>query len=310
MAERIAYLNGEFVPESEFKVHVFDRGFTRGDTVFDVARTFNGKPFRLREHMKRLYRSLTFVRTDPGMPLEEMERLSLELLERNEPLRQEGEDYMIEQFVTRGYTRPAAVKISDPIPATVGIFVYPLPFHAYTNDYVNGAHVVFPNTRSYPTQALEPKLKHYSRMNFSMAELESADVDPDAHPVLLDLDGNITESPVANFFVVTNGVIRTPDDRDLLVGISRQVVLELAEQLGIPTSEEDLQPYDAYTADEAFLANSLYCVLPVGRVDNRGLRGDVPGPITQKLLAAWSEMVGTDIVDQAIHSSRRLSENS
>ena len=310
MTERIAYLNGEFVAESELKVHIFDRGFTRGDTVFDVARTFDGKPFRLREHMERLWRSLTYVRIDPGMSLEEMERLSLEVLERNEHLRQAGEDYMIEQFVTRGYTRPAAVRMADPIPPTVGIFAYPLPFHAYTNDYTNGAHVVMPNTRSYPTQSLEPKLKHYSRLNFSMAELESADIDPDAHPVLLDLDGNITESPVANFFVVTNGVIRTPDDRDLLVGISRQVVLELADQLGIPTSEEDLQPYDAYTADEAFLANSLYCVLPVGRVDNRELRGDVPGPITQKLLAAWSEMVGVDIVDQSVNAARRQSASS
>jgi branched-subunit amino acid aminotransferase/4-amino-4-deoxychorismate lyase len=84
----------------------------------------------------------------------------------------------------------------------------------------------------------------------------------------------------------------------------------LADQLGIPTSVEDLQPYDAYTADEVFLANSLYCVLPVGRVDNRELGSDVPGPITQKLLAAWSEMVGTDIMDQAIHSGRRQSGSS
>ena len=310
MAERIAYLNGEFVPESDLKVHVFDRGFTRGDTVFDVARTFNGKPFRLREHTERLYRSLTYVRTDPGMSLEEMEQLTLDVLERNEPLREDGEDYMVEQFVTRGYTRPSAVRMADPIKATVGIFVYPLPFYAYLNDYANGAHVVIPRTRSFPSQALEPKLKHYSRLNFSMAELESADIDPDAHPVLLDLDGNITESPVANFFVVTDGVIRTPDDKDLLVGISRQVVLELADQLGIPTSVEDLQPYDAYTADEVFLANSLYCVLPVGRVDNRELGSDVPGPITQKLLAAWSEMVGTDIMDQAIHSGGRQSGSS
>ena len=80
-----------------------------------------------------------------------------------------------------------------------------------------------------------------------------------------------------------------------------KVILELAEQLGIPTSEEDLQPYDAYTAAEVFLANSGYCTLPVSRIDNRPVRGDVPGSITERLLAAWSEMVGVDIVDQALH---------
>jgi len=78
-------------------------------------------------------------------------------------------------------------------------------------------------------------------------------------------------------------------------------VLHLARQLGIPISEEDLQPYDAYTADEAFLSNTIYCALPVAQIDKRILRGEVPGPVTKRLLAAWSEMVGVDIVDQALH---------
>ena len=163
--------------------------------------------------------------------------------------------------------------------------------------------VIFPRTRSYSSNSLEPKLKHYSRMNFSMAELEATDMDPDAQAVLLDLDGYISENTSGNFFIVTDGVIRTPNDRSILQGVSRLDIFDLAERLGIPVSEEDLQPYDAYTADEAFLTNTIYCALPVSRIDNRSLDSDVPGPVVQRILAAWSESVGVDIVDQARHQA-------
>ena len=123
--------------------------------------------------------------------------------------------------------------------------------------------------------------------------------------MLLDQDGNIAENIGANFFVVTDGVIRTPGDSSILQGISRMVVFELADQLGIPIAEEALQPYDAYTADETFLANSLYQLLPVGTVDNRRIGDEVPGPISMQLLAAWSEMVGLDIVGQALQQAGR-----
>ena len=118
--------------------------------------------------------------------------------------------------------------------------------------------------------------------------------------MLLDTDGNIAENTSANFFIVNDGVIRTPTDKAILQGVARMDVFDLAQQLGIPVVEEDLQPYDAYTADEAFLSNTIFCVLPIGRIDKREIRGEVPGPITKRLWAAWSEKVGIDIVDQAV----------
>ena len=99
--------------------------------------------------------------------------------------------------------------------------------------------------------------------------------------------------------IVTDGVLRSPSERNILQGISRMVLLELAENLGIPSSEEALQPYDVYTADEAFLCSTPYSLLPVSRADNRQIGDEIPGPVTKQLLAAWSEMVGLDIVDQA-----------
>ena len=159
--------------------------------------------------------------------------------------------------------------------------------------------------RSYPNSSLDPKVKHYSRMNFALARRQAVDMDPDSFPVLLDQDGNLSENIAANFFLVTGGVIRTPKETNILQGISRQVVLELAEQLDIPLVEENLQPYDAYTADEAFLTNSGYQVLPVASIDGRRVRHEVPGPVSKRLLAAWSEMVDVDIVGQALEQARR-----
>ena len=267
-----------------------------------MSRTFNGKVHRLREHLDRLYRSMKFARIDPGMEIDEMEAISHEVVKRNEPLRELGSDVLVWQTVKRGFARTFA-KITEPAPAMVYISTFPIDFEGHAEEYRTGGHIVFPRTRSFNPQALEPKLKHYSRMNFSLADLEAADVDPDAHAVLLDQQGNITEHTSASFFVVTDGVLRTPTDRAILQSVARMDVLELAQKLGIPTSEENLQPYDAYNADEAFLANTIYCVLPMARIDNRLIEGEVPGPITQKLLAAWSETVGMDITDQAFHQA-------
>ena len=146
-------------------------------------------------------------------------------------------------------------------------------------------------------------------MNFNLAELEAKDIDPESFPILLDVDGNLTEGTINSVFLVTNGVIRTPTDETVLQSVSRSVVFELANQLGIPYSEEKLQPYDIYTADEMFLSSTPYCMLPIGTVDKRSLNDDAPGPITKQLLAAWSEMVGIDIVDQTNERAKALSGN-
>ena len=299
MEERISYFNGEFIPYSQCVIHVWDRGFLRGDTVFDVARTFDGKPHRVREHLDRLFRSLIYARIDPGMTIAEMEDITLDVLKRNEHLREPGGDYLIWQTIKRGWADTSA-SITENAPPNMCISVLPIDFTHHASQYDTGGHVVFPRTRSYAPQSLDPKIKHYSRMNFSLAELETADVDPAAHAVLLDTEGNIAENTSANFFIVNDGVIRTPTDKAILQGVARMDVFDLAQQLGIPVVEEDLQPYDAYTADEAFLSNTIFCVLPIGRIDKREIRGEVPGPITKRLWAAWSEKVGIDIVDQAL----------
>ena len=136
-------------------------------------------------------------------------------------------------------------------------------------------------------------------MNFVLASLEAHDVDPESYPVLLDLDGNISEGTGFNFWIVTDGVLRTAGDRSILQGVSRTTIIELARELDIPVVEEELQLYDAYNADEAFISGTSPCLLPASKIDNRPIGDDMPGPIVKRLLAAWSEKVGVDIVGQA-----------
>jgi len=300
MTEYTAYFNGDWLPFSEVSISPLDRGFMVGDVVFDVARTFNGKGFRMKEHVDRLYRSLKFVRIDPGVSPKEMLDISEEVIQRNEPLRPEVGDFTVTQFVTRGpgsWARSAG-------PPTVCVKAGAIDFGRFAGLFNQGAHGVITRTRSHAVESLDPKIKSYSRMNFNLADLEAADVDPEAWPILTDKDGNLTEGTGYNMFLVTNGVIRTPGDRAILQGVSRGMVIDLARQLDIPLVEEDLQPYDMYTADEAFFSSTSPCVLPVTRVDRREVGDGKPGPVTQQLLAAWSESVGLDIVDQALQFNR------
>ena len=299
MSELIAYFNGEFVPESQCLIHATDRGFRTSDVVYDLQRTFGGKLYRLREHLQRFERSLKFTRLEPGLDIDQLETLTNEVVDRNRDNLNPGGDISITQFVTRG----KGATVTQATNPTVCIMPQHIDLAALAPLYRDGIHVVIARTRAYTVESLDPKVKHYSRMNFVLASLEAADIDPDAYPVVLDADGNIAEHIAGNFYVVTDGVLRMPGDRSVLQGDTRRAIFQMAAQLGIPTVEEDLQPYDAYTADEVFLTNTTYCILPASRIDNRAVGNETPGPITRQLQSAWSEMVGIDFVDQAMNYS-------
>ena len=298
----IAYFNGDWMPYEDVKISPDDRGFMLADVVFDIARTFNGKPFALDRHIDRLYRSLQYLRIDCGIAPPQMSALCEEAVRRNAGRLDAAGDFTINPFVTRGAHGGG---IANAGPATVCISVKPVSFASFAHFYTEGAHGVIARTRSYSSQFIDPKVKHHSRLNFVQAELEAADVDAAAQPILLDDAGNVSEGIGYNVFLVKDGVLKTPSDRSILQGISRGVIIELARRLDIPVSEEDLQPYDLYTADEVFFSRTSPRIVPVSRVDNRGVGGEVPGDVTRRLISAHSEMVGVDIVDQALHYARR-----
>ena len=293
MADYQAYFNGEWVPFGEVTISPSDRGFSVGDLVFEVERTFNGRPFRLKEHIERLYRSLTYIRMDAELSAEEMTAITEEAVERAKADHPDVTDFWMRQIVTRG-----TVDLFDPPAPTVLVQVGEQGFW-YADLYDTGLHGVISKTRAYSPQALDPKIKHYSRMNFVLAHQEANDVEPGAWPILLDDRGFLAEGNGQNVFVVTDGVIRTPTDYAALQGVSRGMAIDLTRQLDIPLVEEDLQPYDLYTADEAFWTTTSMCVMPMTRVDRRPIGDGKPGPMSQRLLAAWSEAVGVDVVGQA-----------
>jgi branched-chain amino acid aminotransferase len=255
------------------KISPLDRGFYVGDSVFEVERTFDGKSFRMKEHVDRLYRSLTYTGIDAGLAAEEMFEISEEAIARNEEHRGEVGDFTIHQFITRGEGR-RAWQATDP---TVCVRIGAIDFANYAQSYIDGANAAITSILSYSPQALDPKVKHYSRMNFNLAEVEANNSDPGALPILRDENGNITEGTGYNVLLVTDGAIRTADDRSLLQGVSRGTVYDMAEQLGIPVVEQELQPYDVYTADEVFFSTTSWCVLPVTRVDKRQIGDGKPG---------------------------------
>ena len=288
-----AYFNGEWVTFDDLKFGPNDRGFMLADVVFDIARTFDGKPFRFQDHIDRLYKSLKYIRIDPGLTPEEMLALCEEGVTRNLVHKGEAGDFAVNPFVTRG----------DYIGGTprVAIAVRPVNWASFAKYYVEGAHGVVVKSRSLPSDVMEPKVKHHSRLNFVLGELEARDVDPEGLPILMDQDGNLTEGTGWSLFLVKDGVLKTPTDKHILQSVARKVVMEVAEGLGIPVSKEDMQPYDLYTADEVFFSRTSPRITPVSRVDTRPVGDEFPGPITKQLLAAHSELVGLDIVDQALH---------
>jgi branched-chain amino acid aminotransferase len=116
---------------------------------------------------------------------------------------------------------------------------------------------------------------------------------------LLDIHGNVAENKGGNFFIYSEGVLKTPQARSALAGISRATILELAAQLSIPVQVTDFQPYDIYTADEAFFTSTPYCIMPATKFNGLPVGDGQVGPVTKRLLQAWSELVGVDIVAQA-----------
>ncbi|MCH2311481.1 MAG: aminotransferase class IV [SAR202 cluster bacterium] len=294
---RVAYVNGEIVPEVEAKVSYNDVGFLYGDAVFDTTRTFGGKIFRLQQHLDRFFQSLKYMRIDPLMTQDEMSDITMEVLERNLPLLGDNDDYWVSQRVSRG-VRQDLGGLSNP---TVVIETFPLPLKQRASLYKDGLQLVTPSVRRTPPVSQSPRAKVHNYINIVQADLEVKSQNPNASALMLDINGNLCEGMGANLFLVKDGEIFTPHEQYILAGISRQVTIDLANELGINVKEKNLDLYDAYTADEIFVTSTSYCICPVASVNgSKPDNQDVPGTVTKRLMDAYSGMVGIDIVGQYV----------
>jgi branched-chain amino acid aminotransferase len=298
--QRTVYLNGKYIPESEAMLPFRDRGVKYGDAVFDTTRTFGHKIFKLEEHLERLYRSMRYLRIDPGMPLEEMAKITREVVERNLPLIDEDEDLWVSQRITRGIVDPNERSAwPDYVGPTVIVECLPLPLSTRAKLYRDGIDAIVPATRRTSPSMMSPRAKTHNYLNLIMADLEVSTQNPEAFAVMLDENGNICEGRGSNVFMVTQGELWTPQERYVLPGISRQTVIELAAKIGLTCREKDFDLYDAANGDEFFITSTSFCICPV-RSLNGALFGDgsVPGPVTKKLMDAYVDLVGYDWVSQ------------
>ncbi len=296
--ERVAWFNGKIVRESEVMIPFRDQGFLRGDAVFDMTRSFNGQAFRLEEHIARLYRSLKYLDIDPGLSPVEMAAISEDVLARNRHLLGPGEDYWLAQRISRGINQVPGDNW-DYYGPNVIVECVPLPLRERARHFRDGIDIITPSLRRTPPDSLSPRAKMHQYLNLVLADREVKAQNPVAWAVLLDVNGNLSEGQGSNIFLVRDGRLQTPRERYVLPGVSRQATIDLARQLEIPFAENDLDLYDAYTADESFLTSTSLCICGVRSLNGRTFAAaKVPGPVTQRLIDAYKQLVGCDFVAQ------------
>ncbi len=296
--QRVVYLNGEIVPESEALIPFRDRGFRYGDAVFDMTRTFGHRIFRLQEHIDRFYKSLRYTQIESGISPAKMIAITEEVLERNLHLLEADDDYWVGQRISRGVDVPGG-DISSHDGPTVIVECTPLPLKARARVFRDGIDVIVPSVRRTPPDALSPNAKTHNYLNLIMGDLEVKARDAETWAVTLDVNGNLCEGMGSNIFIVRDGALITPLTKYVLPGISRQTVIDMAGELGIPAREDDVALYDAYTADEIFLSSTSLCMCGVRTINGVTIGdGALPGPITKKLMDAYAAHVDFDFEAQ------------
>ena len=293
--QRIAWFNGEFMPESEVKISFRDRGVKFGDGAFDTTRTFGHRIFKLKEHVDRFYKTLRYLRLDPGLSPAEMMRVTEEVLARNLHLLDKDDDYWVSQRMTRG---PEDIDYLENKPNVI-VECLPLPLKPRAPLFRDGIKVITPSVRRAPPEVMSPRAKTHNYLNMVIADQEVRAQDPMAWAVLLDTQGALAEGLGSNIFVVRDGEVFTPRVRNVLPGVSRATVIELAARIGVTVHEQDVDLYDAYTAEEAFLTSTSLCICPVQSINGTSFAANgIPGPITKKLSDAYVKLVDCDFVQQ------------
>lgn len=276
------YVDGRFVPKEEAVVSVYDHGFLYGDGVFEGIRVYSGRVFKLDEHIRRLYDSAKAILLDIPMPPEEMKRVIVEAVRRNGM-----HDAYVRPIVTRGRGDLGIDprKCAHPTVVVIVGHIQLYPDRAYQE----GLRVVTATHRKNAADALNPRIKSLNYLNQVLARMEANLAGAD-EALMLNHQGYVCEGSADNVFVVRQGEVWTPPHHvGILRGVTRDAVLEIARELGIPALERPFTLHDVYTADEVFLTGTGAEIGPVVSVDGRVIGAGRPGPVTLRLLEAYRE---------------------
>ena len=278
------WIDGKFVNKEDAKVSVYDHGLLYGDGVFEGIRAYCGKIFQCEQHMRRLYDSAKAIRLTIPYTIEEITQATNDTIKANN-----FQDCYVRLVVTRGVgalgldpnrcARPSVIIIADTLQ------LYPREM------YDNGMSVVTASViRNHPN-AISPRIKSLNYLNNILAKIEAADAGvPEA--IMLNHMGYVAECTADNIFVVREGAVSTPPAYDgSLEGVTRGVIIQLAQAMFIPMAERRMERHDLYIADEVFLTGTGAEVIPVTKIDGRVIGNGKPGPVTKRLIERFHEFV-------------------
>jgi len=299
---RLVSFNGNMVPETEAKVSIYDSALMFGDMVFEMTRSFNKEQFKLEEHISRLYTGLKILRIPLELTQTQMIDECLRTIEANDHLFEKDDEHRLMIDVSRGLL--GIYQNIDGLHKGPNVIIadFPLRWTVATMGglFQTGINMVITSQRAIPASLMDPKIKNRSRLFYLMANIEASQVAGENNwALLLGMDGFITEGTGDKFFIIKDGVVITPEGRDILRGISREYVMtELCPVLGIPVIEKNIDPYDVYTADEAFITGTPFCMLPVTSLNGLDIGDGKVGSIFSKIINNWSDNAGVDIIGQ------------
>ena len=280
------YIDGEFYDKENAKISGFDHGLLYGDGVFEGIRFYNGRVFRLEEHIDRLFDSARAIALNIGLEKSAVIEATLETIRQNKL-----QDGYIRLVVTRGV---GDLGLNPMLCPKASMIIIASKITLYSAEkYENGLDVVTCATRRIPHGALSPMVKSLNYLNNVMAKIEAQNAGA-GEGLMLNEQGFVSECTGDNIFIIKNGVISTPPiAAGALAGVTRSVVFDLAAEFGIPIREPMMTRYDIFTADECFLTGTAAEVIPAVKLDTRLIGDGKPGPITQRLIGRFRELTAS-----------------
>jgi len=278
-----AWIEGEYVPIGEARIPILDTGFVRSDLTYDVVAVWEGRFFRLQDHLDRLYAGCERLRLEPPFPQARVREILTETVRRS-GLR----EAYVEAVVTRGVPGPGE---RDPRLWSPRFYAYAIPYVWIVRPELQeqGTDVIVArDTRRIPPDAVDPQVKNFHWGDLVRGLFEAYDRDAWL-PILPDGDGLVTEGPGFNVFALLDGALRTPAS-GVLEGITRRTVIELAPELGVDVQVGGLPVSDLYRADEIFLTSTAGGVIPVARLDGDPVGDGRPGPVTTEIRGRYWDL--------------------
>lgn len=280
----LIYLNGRFVPKEEALVSVFDHGYLYGDGIYETMRAYGGSLFLLEKHLARLKQSADLISLTLPLPLDQIARALKDSISMNTL-----SDAYVRIQISRG---PGAIGLDPALCPTPTMVIIAKPFTDYpAQHYEHGVSLAVAATRRNHPLALSPAIKATNFLNNILAKIESIKAGA-YEAVMLNWEGYVAEGTISNLFMVKNNTLITPPvSVGILEGVTRGLALGLARQEGIPAREDAFLPGELFAADECFITNSTMEIMPATTIDGKTIGTGRPGPVTQRLMEAYTKEV-------------------